>query len=82
LETVLCITTPAAPRLHFGFILLISGVAALGGFLFGYESGYINGTITALQKAFNSSSLGSGLNVTSMLLGCAKPRAAPSRKCS
>jgi hypothetical protein len=80
LERVLPTTPPAAPRLHFGFILLISGVVALGRFLFGYDSGYINGT--ALQKAFNGSSLGGGLNVTSMLLGCAKPRAAPSRKCS
>lgn len=64
-------TSPAAPRHHFGFILLVSAVAALGGFLFGYDSGCINGTVTALQKAFNSSSLGSGFNVASMLLGCA-----------
>jgi SP family sugar:H+ symporter-like MFS transporter len=64
-------TSPSAPRHHFGFILLISGVAALGGFLFGYDSGCINGTVTALQKAFNSGSLGSGFNVASMLLGCA-----------
>jgi len=61
----------SAPRHHFGFILLVSGVAALGGFLFGYDSGCINGTVSALQKAFNSSSLGSGFNVASMLLGCA-----------
>jgi SP family sugar:H+ symporter-like MFS transporter len=64
-------TPSAPPRHHFGFILLISGVAALGGFLFGYDSGCINGTVSALQKAFNSSSLGSGFNVASMLLGCA-----------
>ncbi len=64
-------TSPAAPRHHFGFILLISTVAALGGFLFGYDSGCINGTVTALQKSFNSGSLGSGFNVASMLLGCA-----------
>ena len=64
-------TSPATPRHHFGFILLVSGVAALGGFLFGYDSGCINGTVTALQKAFHSSSLGSGFNVASMLLGCA-----------
>ena len=61
----------SAPRHHFGFILLVSGVAALGGFLFGYDSGCINGAVSALQKAFNSSSLGSGFNVASMLLGCA-----------
>ena len=64
-------TPPTAPRHHFGFILLVSAVAALGGFLFGYDSGCINGTVTALQKAFHSSSLGSGFNVASMLLGCA-----------
>ena len=63
--------TSPAPRHHFGFILLVSGVAALGGFLFGYDSGCINGAVSALQKAFNSSSLGSGFNVASMLLGCA-----------
>ena len=64
-------SSPVAPRHHFGFILLVSGVAALGGFLFGYDSGCINGAVTALQKAFNTSSLGSGFNVASMLLGCA-----------
>jgi SP family sugar:H+ symporter-like MFS transporter len=64
-------TSPGTARHHFGFVILISAVAALGGFLFGYDSGCINGTVTALQKAFNSSSLGSGFNVASMLLGCA-----------
>ena len=59
------------PRHHLGFILLISAVAALGGFLFGYDSGCINGTVSALQKAFQTGSLGSGFNVASMLLGCA-----------
>jgi SP family sugar:H+ symporter-like MFS transporter len=64
-------TSPATPRHHLGFILLLSAVAALGGFLFGYDSGCINGAVTALQKAFHSGSLGSGFNVASMLLGCA-----------
>ncbi len=56
---------------HLPFILLVSSVAALGGFLFGYDSGCINGAVDALQKSFNSSNLGSGFNVASMLLGCA-----------
>lgn len=51
--------------------MLVSGVAALGGFLFGYDSGCINGAVTALQKAFGASDVGSGFNVASMLLGCA-----------
>ncbi|NEQ82625.1 MAG: sugar porter family MFS transporter [Moorea sp. SIO2I5] len=56
---------------HISFVLLISGVAAIGGFLFGFDSAVINGTITALQKAFNSTSVGTGFSVSSMLLGSA-----------
>lgn len=62
---------PTAAPNPLPFILLVSSVAALGGFLFGYDSGCINGAVSALQKAFNTSSLGSGFNVASMLLGCA-----------
>jgi MFS transporter, SP family, sugar:H+ symporter len=65
-------TLPASDRpAHLGQIILISCVAAIGGFLFGFDSGVINGTVEALQKAFNSSDVGSGFNVASMLLGCA-----------
>lgn len=52
-------------------IFLLSSVAAIGGFLFGFDSGVINGTVDALKKSFNSTSVGSGFNVASMLLGCA-----------
>ncbi len=54
-----------------GFTLFISMIATIGGFLFGFDSGVINGTISGLQKAFNSASIGTGFNVSSMLLGCA-----------
>ena len=53
------------------FIILISVVAALGGFLFGFDSGVINGTVKGLESAFNAQDIGSGFNVASMLLGCA-----------
>jgi len=43
----------------------------LGGFLFGFDSGVINGTVDALQAEFNSDDVGTGFNVASMLLGCA-----------
>jgi len=56
---------------HLLHILLISCTAAIGGFLFGFDSGVINGTVDALQKAFNSSTVGIGFNVSSMLIGCA-----------
>lgn len=62
-------TSHPHPR-HFS-IVLISSVAAIGGFLFGFDSGVINGTVEALQAAFRSTSVGSGFNVASMLLGCA-----------
>ena len=52
-------------------IILISIVATIGGFLFGFDSGVINGTVNGLQAAFNSDSVGTGFNVASMLLGCA-----------
>ncbi len=45
--------------------------ATLGGFLFGFDSGVINGTVESLQRAFHSAGVGTGFNVASMLLGCA-----------
>ncbi len=53
-----------------GKVILLSLIAALGGFLFGYDSGVINGTVDALQIAFDSDAVGTGFNVASMLLGC------------
>jgi SP family sugar:H+ symporter-like MFS transporter len=53
------------------FIILITLVATLGGFLFGFDSGVINGTVRGLEIAFDSEKIGSGFNVASMLLGCA-----------
>lgn len=53
------------------FIVLISGVATIGGFLFGFDSGVINGTVDGLRLAFRSTSAGIGFEVASMLLGCA-----------
>jgi sugar porter (SP) family MFS transporter len=54
-----------------GFIILISVVATIGGFLFGFDSGVINGTVDGLRTAFDSDSVGTGFNVASRLLGCA-----------
>ncbi len=56
---------------NFGYVLFISSVAAIGGFLFGYDSAVINGTIGSIKVAFGSGSIGSGFSVASMLLGCA-----------
>ncbi|NNC37251.1 MAG: MFS transporter [Acidimicrobiales bacterium] len=55
----------------FLFVLVVSVIATLGGFLFGYDSGVINGTVEGLQTAFNSKDVGTGFSVSSMLLGSA-----------
>lgn len=52
-------------------IVLVSCVATIGGFLFGFDSGVINGTVDGLRLAFDSDGVGTGFNVASMLLGCA-----------
>lgn len=53
------------------YVLFISAVAAIGGFLFGFDSGVINGTVGALADAFDAGSIGTGFSVASVLLGCA-----------
>lgn len=58
-------------RIDLLHVIVISCVAAIGGFLFGFDTGVINGTVDALRAAFHSSSVGAGFNVASMLLGCA-----------
>ncbi|ANU07329.1 sugar porter family MFS transporter [Paraurantiacibacter namhicola] len=52
-------------------VIAIVSVATIGGFLFGFDSGVINGTVDGLRLAFDSDDVGTGFNVASMLLGCA-----------
>jgi SP family sugar:H+ symporter-like MFS transporter len=56
---------------RFGYTALICVVATIGGFLFGFDSGVINGTVDGLRQAFDATNIGTGFNVASMLLGCA-----------
>lgn len=65
------VTTSVQEKTNTGFIILISAIAAIGGFLFGYDSGVINGTVDGLKEAFRSDSILTGFNVASTLLGCA-----------
>src|SRR5258708_12277881 len=46
-------------------------VATLAGFLFGFDAAVINGTVAALSKEFHSSGVGTGLSVSSVLVGSA-----------
>ena len=56
---------------NLGFILLIVAVATLGGFMFGYDSGAINGTTKGLATAFGLDEANLGLTASSLLPGCA-----------
>ena len=59
-----------AQRANMGFIGAIVAVATIGGFLFGYDSGAVNGTQEGLRTAFNLSDDGLGFTVGSLLIGC------------
>ena len=54
-----------------GFICLIVAVATIGGFMFGYDSGAINGTQEGLRQTFALSDTALGLTVSALLPGCA-----------
>ncbi|MEO1263277.1 MAG: sugar porter family MFS transporter [Bacteroidota bacterium] len=53
-----------------GNLIMISCIAALGGFLFGYDTGVINGTQFYFSKYFELSPALKGWVVGSALLGC------------
>ncbi|MDF5721004.1 MAG: sugar porter family MFS transporter [Rhizonema sp. PD37] len=53
------------------YVILIAGAAALGGFLFGFDTAVVNGAVLALAKSFNTSSWVTGLAVSLALLGSA-----------
>jgi SP family sugar:H+ symporter-like MFS transporter len=53
------------------YVVMLSSVAAIGGFLFGFDSGVINGTVDALAQAFGTHAAATGFAVASVLLGCA-----------
>jgi MFS transporter, SP family, sugar:H+ symporter len=49
----------------------LASVAALGGFLFGYDSAIINGTLAAVREQFAAGAFGLGFTVSSTLIGAA-----------
>ncbi len=59
----------SAQKVNMAFIAAIVAVATIGGFMFGYDSGVINGTQKGLESAFDLGKLGIGINVGAILVG-------------
>ena len=55
---------------NMALIAATVAVATIGGFLFGYDSGAVNGTQEGLRSAFGLSDAGLGFTVGSLLIGC------------
>ncbi len=52
------------------YVIFLSVVAALGGFLFGYDTAVISGTISRVTSQFSLNTIQSGWYVGSALVGC------------
>ena len=56
---------------HMGHIILITLAAAVGGFLFGFDSSVINGANGALKTHFNATDYELAWSVSLALIGAA-----------
>jgi SP family xylose:H+ symportor-like MFS transporter len=63
------------------YLLLVTGVAALGGLLFGYDTAVISGAIGLLQSHFSLSAAATGWAASSALAGCVLGSAGAGRGC-
>ncbi|MFE6777833.1 sugar porter family MFS transporter [Streptomyces sp. NPDC057702] len=60
----------AAPE-HLGHVIFITAAAAMGGFLFGYDSSVINGAVEAIRDRFHIGSGALAQVIAAALIGCA-----------
>ena len=56
-------------KINFGYLVFLSVVAALGGFLFGYDTAVISGTIAQVTQLFQLDSMQQGWYVGCALVG-------------
>ncbi|MDY4882063.1 MAG: MFS transporter, partial [Muribaculaceae bacterium] len=54
---------------NFGYLLFLSIIAAMGGFLFGYDEAVISGTISDVSAQFSLDKMAEGWFVGSALVG-------------
>ncbi|MGP3926224.1 sugar porter family MFS transporter [Streptomyces sp. 8N616] len=56
---------------HLGHVIFITAAAAMGGFLFGYDSSVINGAVEAIRGKFGVGSEALAQVIAAALIGCA-----------
>ncbi|WP_424211572.1 sugar porter family MFS transporter [Streptomyces sp. BI20] len=61
----------ARPPEHLGHVVFITAAAAMGGFLFGYDSSVINGAVEAIRGRFAIGSEALAQVIAAALIGCA-----------
>ncbi|MFJ7591137.1 sugar porter family MFS transporter [Streptomyces sp. NPDC097617] len=59
------------PPEHLGHVIFIAAAAAMGGFLFGYDSSVINGAVVAIRERFDVGSEALAQVIAAALIGCA-----------
>ena len=64
----ICYVTP--PTTNIGFIVFITSITAIGGFLFGYDTAVISGAVGFLETHFHLTSAQTGWAGASAILGC------------
>ncbi|WP_242696027.1 sugar porter family MFS transporter [Desertivirga brevis] len=70
MSTLINETSNVMEKKSNGFLYLICAVAALGGFLFGFDTAVISGTVTLVKNDFNLNAVSEGWFVSCALLGC------------
>src|SRR2546430_1957238 len=61
----------ATATINTRFIIMVSGVAALGGLLFGFDTAIISGAIPYISAYFKLDEYALGWAVSAILIGCA-----------
>ncbi|MFJ8164694.1 sugar porter family MFS transporter [Streptomyces sp. NPDC096136] len=56
---------------HLGHVIFIAAAAAMGGFLFGYDSSVINGAVVAIRERFDVGPAVLAQVIAAALIGCA-----------